>query len=562
VVGYWAAPARLPPTEAEPQGRTLTFELETITPGAPGSDYALAPDGQRVAWIDREGLHVRSLDALEKRTLIESPRISTRAADLMHSLTWSPDGKTIAYSTAEEIWRVDTSGGAPVLVAEGGSFARQANILAWSPDDLLVVADPSSGGLVSVPAGGGTLAPVEMPGLEDTTHYDGLAYSPAGDLLLVRHREDVARADTLSLLSDGELSDLATLTGWTIASVDFTSDAIWLVRQSDGNSSIWRAAYAAESRSITGEPALVRNGAAGVCVNERGTSVLVLEQGRPESELVWIDHEGDVEPFGRTFDGEFVMVSLTHDGRQVVANHFGSKSEVWSYDLERQIMLPLCEFDEPTATAGGTLPDGRLLATEFGTLVTYAYPLEGRGERERIVQGAVVGVSDDGSFAVVYDNPMTGAPKLLALELGTDGELIEVRDSVAMAGGVPALSHDGRWVTFTTDRSGEVNVALTRFPSGEGEWLVSVDGGRAAWFEADDSTIYFQRGGTRQGMPLEIWSVSFQAEPEVRLGAPELLLTLEGEIEVFEYHAPTRRFVGTRLRTSPERRIVVETVVR
>jgi hypothetical protein len=244
-----------------------------------------------------------------------------------------------------------------------------------------------------------------------------------------------------------------------------------------------------------------------------------------------------------------------------VANQLGSKSSLWSYDLERKIMTPLLEFDDLVATIAGTLPDGRLLATEFGTLDTYAHPLDGRGERERIVNGAVVEVSPDGAFAVVFDDPTTGSPKLQAMDLQAGGELLELRASVAMTSAAPDVSRDGRWLLFTTDRNGQANVALTRFPSGEGEWLVSVDGGTAAWFEADGSAIYFQRGGLLEAAPLEVWRVSFEADPEVRLGAPELLFRIEDQVQLAEYHAPTRRFVGTRRRTSPEQRIVIETAV-
>ena len=550
------------PSEPDAAARTLRFELEEISPGGRPTDHALSPDGLRIAWTDDDGVHVRSLDSLEKRTLVGLEPGSQLPSDFVYSLAWSPDGKAIAYSTQDKIWRVDPAFGTSVLLAEDGSFSRQADMLVWLPGGVLVIGDPVTGGLVSVPAGGGTLAAFEAPMLEDTLHYDSLSASPDGELLLTRHRKSSAGADTLSLWADGELVDLATLDGWMIASAELTSDAIWIVRISDGDRSVWRVGYSSATRSLIGDPELVRNGASGVSVDGRGTSVLILEEGRPELELVWIDLEGQVEPFGRTFDGEFVMVSLSHDGRQVLANQVGSGGSVWVYDLDRQIMSPLYEFEQPTATVGGTLPDGRLLGTDFGSLVTSAYPLYGRGEPEPIVEGCVMEVSDDGTFAIVYDNPMSGAPKMLAFELGTENEPLELRESVLLQDGSPTISHDGRWLLFGTERNGRPNVALTRFPSGDGEWLVSVDGGGTAWFEAGDEAIYFQRGGLREGAPLEIWSVTFQSEPEVRLGRPELLFEVDDELAVVEYHSPTRRFVGTRRRTSAEHRLVVETEVR
>ena len=256
------------------------------------------------------------------------------------------------------------------------------------------------------------------------------------------------------------------------------------------------------------------------------------------------------------------MLSLTHAQDAILVNHFTSKSTVWSYDLERKVFVPVQTFAEATSTLAGTLPDGRLLASSFGALDTLAYPADGRGDPERIVQGVVADVTRDGAHALVIDNPMGGTPMLQAYELGSSEAPRDLRASVSVLTGLPRLSPDGNWLLFNAERNGETNVLLTRFPSGEGEWQVSVGGGGSAWFGDDDGFLYYQKGGLFQEAALELWRVPFVAAPGVQLGAPERLLTMEDPIDLAAYHAPTQRFVGIRRRSSAQRQLVIETGVR
>ena len=43
--------------------------------------------------------------------------------------------------------------------------------------------------------------------------------------------------------------------------------------------------------------------------------------------------------------------------------------------------------------------------------------------------------------------------------------------------GSPRLSPDGRYMAYVSDMSGRFEVYVTSFPSGQGRWQVSVDGG-------------------------------------------------------------------------------------
>ena len=53
------------------------------------------------------------------------------------------------------------------------------------------------------------------------------------------------------------------------------------------------------------------------------------------------------------------------------------------------------------------------------------------------------------------------------------------------------LSPDSHWMAFTSDRSGRPEVYVRPFPSGEGEWIISVAGGRAPRWRGDGNELYF-----------------------------------------------------------------------
>ena len=56
----------------------------------------------------------------------------------------------------------------------------------------------------------------------------------------------------------------------------------------------------------------------------------------------------------------------------------------------------------------------------------------------------------------------------------------------------PAISPDGKWVAYLSNDTGQYEVYIKAFPSGEGKWQVSTTGSRglAAW-RRDGKELYF-----------------------------------------------------------------------
>ena len=56
------------------------------------------------------------------------------------------------------------------------------------------------------------------------------------------------------------------------------------------------------------------------------------------------------------------------------------------------------------------------------------------------------------------------------------------------------ISPDGQLVAYTTNDPGQVDVFLTRFPSGEGQWQVGTQGGKQSRWAPDSRELIFIAG--------------------------------------------------------------------
>ncbi len=116
--------------------------------------FALSPDGKTLVFSavekGRRGLYLRPLDALTA-TLI--PGTEDGVAPF-----FSPDGQSIGYWASGQIRKVPLGGGPSVLVAA----APQLFGASWGEGDRIVFAG-SNGGLLEVPAAGGSPAELTSP---------------------------------------------------------------------------------------------------------------------------------------------------------------------------------------------------------------------------------------------------------------------------------------------------------------------------------------------------------------------------------------------------------------
>ena len=84
------------------------------------------------------------------------------------------------------------------------------------------------------------------------------------------------------------------------------------------------------------------------------------------------------------------------------------------------------------------------------------------------------------------------------------------------------LAPDGRWLIYTTNESGRMEVFLVPYPnSGAGKWQVSGNGGQFAAWRGDSKEIFYF------GTDNKVYAVSFNGSgPQPQIGAPQALFPI------------------------------------
>ncbi len=254
--------------------------------------------------------------------------------------------------------------------------------------------------------------------------------------------------------------------------------------------------------ALAGQPVVIAEqvamdgGGLGATFSISTNGVLVYRQEAPPASVqpVWFDRTGrrlgTVGPPANQSD-----LSLSPDGTRVaVTRELAQRglADIWLLSVASGTASRFT-FD---SQSGGSIwsPDGRLIAVgTYSGLVQKAS--SGRGEAEVLVTtGALGGVptdwSRDGRF-IVYAHQDSGSKMdLWALPLSGDREPIELVRTDGWDG-QGQFSPDGRWLAYTSDVSGRVEVYVQAFPAAGGKWQVSASGGTQPRWRGDGKELFY-----------------------------------------------------------------------
>ena len=220
------------------------------------------------------------------------------------------------------------------------------------------------------------------------------------------------------------------------------------------------------------------------------------------SRLSWVTRTGIESDVDSTLTRKFGSLALSPSGDRLAVSieEEASSESIWLYDLMRRTLTRLTPSGEQSRRPQWT-PDGArlLFVSDHG----------GVGQR-RIFSLAPEG---NDSMRTVVSRPRlvqeiswpAGGESFAFREGYSDGATM--RDIFAMVPGDtmaravvataadesnPAVSPDGRWLAYTSDASGRVEVYVTPFPAGGARIQLSTNGGVSPAWSRDGRELYYR----------------------------------------------------------------------
>jgi serine/threonine-protein kinase len=482
VAGWWLGRPRAEPPRMVQFALALPDSARYVDTF--GRSVAVAPDGSALVYpggtAGQHRLYLRRLDEPQP-----TPIPGTEGGYMPF---FSPDGEWLGFVANQRLMKVRLSGGAPTTVAQ-----LLGNIVAgatWGTRDVIVLEDVS--GLSHVRASGGRLEQM-VPVDARNRLIEWPTFLPDGQAVLCTVTGDAGSHLGLVTVPEGRLTVFDDAAG---SDPRFLAPGIVLWLSPEGVE--LAAPFDARRRRFTGKAVPVVEGVVeelrgakigigpGIAVRVEGTS--------QRTRLLRLDRRG-VSRIELPEGLDYAMPRFSPDGRRIafVTGQLGG--ELWVFDRGRgtRQRLALAANARGPEWSG----DGRRLVFGYNpgsSWDIYAAGADGSSPAESLV------------VSPQTESPVGWSPAgvLVFWRLTQNRGDILYRDSAGVEHTFaastadersPVLSPDGRWLAYVSDESGRREVYVRPFPSGEGRWQISSEGGiEPRWAKHGHEIIYRDRG--------------------------------------------------------------------
>jgi len=490
-----------------------------VIPGDPS--VAISPDGRHVIYnsgrdLPTGGISVRPLDRLAASRLAELP-------PNVDSPFMSPDSEWLAFDDGgSALRRVPLLGGPPQLVGALDGALRGAS---WGENDTIVFATVAPRtGLFEVAADGGEPEPLTTPADGEGDHlWPEILPGGRAVLFTIVPGGSVAEA-VIAVLDLDTRAYRVVIRGGSHAKYVETGHVVY------GASGTLRAvAFDLGTLEARGTSRLVvdgvrteANGAAHFGISRNGSLVYIAETtaANPRGRLVWVSRDGREEPSPIARDLEAPRdVRLSPDGQRVAVVVGG---DVWVHDVAGRPPVRV-------TTGGGRAPlwtpDGQRILYSSRGLTDRVFSLPADGD-----PGAPVRASPEGSFiargwsgdggtviAMHLDGPQRD---IVQWPLAEPDRMEPVVRTPAYEGAFGlALSPDGRWPAYASDRDGSQEIFVQPYPGPGAARRVSPAGGQQVVWARDGRELFYLEGS-------RLMAVGVDTSTELRFTAPTPLFDL------------------------------------
>ena len=473
----------------------IRTDIVTPTTSDPAS-FALSPNGKYIAFVasgsGQQRLWVRQLDRATAQ-----PLMGTEGATYPF---WSPDSLSLGFFDGSKLKRVELSGGAPRALADAANRGGT-----WNENGEILYPRSVGSGLFRISAAGGTPTPVTE--LENQTSHRFPYFLPDG-----RHFIFYAvGAPDIGGLYFGELGTLKSkrLTGSESAAV-YTNGWVMFVR----GGRLVAQRLDVERGAVEGDPVTVADTTAfeassyGAAISTSLTGLVAYRAGGANRrQLTWFDRSG--KPLGTwgTADDSLLAPSLSPDGKRVVAWRTSQgNADIWLFDALRTTRLT---FDQSLDRYPVWARDGRRVyfdSARNGPRMIYEIGPDTPGSESVLYEApldkVVNDVSPDGRTLLVnIADPKTGWDMWSVPLQGEHKPEVILKTEFEERRG--QFSPDGKWISYTSNESGQYEVYVRPASGVPGQWQISSGGGAfARWASTGGELFYLAPDGTLMATPI------------------------------------------------------------
>ena len=470
----------------------VRFEVGPLSPAAlpiGENDARVSPDGRHVAFTARQGggtsLWLRSIDAVAPRAIV-----GTEGAEQPF---WSPDSRSIGFHSDGVLKRVELDGGAIQVLCDVRTMAGAT----WSQRGVIVFSQLNAIGRVPDTGGTPALLP-RLPAPEADAVYIWPQFLPDGERYLFRVVRGARGEQGLFV---GSLDAQPPVRVLDAAANVVTSERFLMFVRAG---TLMAQPFDVTQLRTTGEAIAVADQVlenlgelSGPSFSVSRTGVLAYRSRHAfPTTLTWFDRTG------RSFETLSAPAGcrnpeISPDGRRVAAEC--PEPGVSSRDLWVLNATPARPARLATDTADDSdplwSPDGNWIVFSRGrpgTRDLYRLPSSGAGQAERLLETPRTKYpnswSRDRRFILFTSREEETGWDIWVLPSDGPAEPV-VRTSAAEI--EPQLSPDGRWLAYTSDESGRMEVYVRPFREAGGAWLISTTGGSDPRWRDDGSELFY-----------------------------------------------------------------------
>jgi Tol biopolymer transport system component len=468
-----------------------------------GSPFAVSPDGRQIAFVANASRdndeNTTSATSIWLRDLSTPESRRVEGTDGAAYPFWSPDGRWIAFFAQGKLNKIAAGGGPVIPLCD----TRNGRSGTWNKSGTIVFQRNWSEGLMKIPAAGGTPEPITTLSQErfDVAHR-WPRFLPDGQHFLFYLVSTTSQTTSeFSGIYVGSLGSDETRLLLKSESRGLYSEGHLLYR---AGSTLMARPFDAGKQVFTGDPTPVSTdipggsiswGGAQFGASETGPIVHLRGAGATNSLLTWRDREGN--PLGIVGEqAGYWEPTVSHDGKHVAVSMGQDAADIWLHDLVRDVRTRFT-FDSADDRSPLWSPDDSSIVfssarNSVGEI--YQRPVSGQGGATLLnTPGTNISLTDwshDGRW-VLFSSLAPG-------DQGWDLWALDMQTSVAepildgpFNESSGRLSPDGRWLSFTSDESGDFEVYVQSFPDANGRWMVSTEGGNEAYWRGDGRELFF-----------------------------------------------------------------------